>query len=373
MHSHHSHSGEFCKHASSTLDEVISRAHELGFTHFHLSEHVPRMRDAHLYPEECEAGMTPASLTTQFLAYLSKARELQSKYATLPHGMTVLVGCETENIESPHSIDALTAMLHGDAVQDTPVPPPFVGRGTVDYIVGSVHHVHGIPIDFDEPTFLKALQVHGTKDGYTSLLHAYLDAQYEMLERLRPEIIGHFDLYRLFDPSAPWYPECTTPHGREVLNKLKRNIHFASSYGALFETNSSAFRKGWKEETYPGRVILQLILRAHGRLALSDDSHGVHQVGLNYTRVRDYLLREGVNELWYLVPGGTLPCADKGGNLSEVHAASEEARQARELSDTPGRDAPTVFPRGTKALCLSDWHTHPFWDRLSSALPVPTP
>ena len=118
---------------------------------------------------------------------------------------------------------------------------------------------------------------------------------------------------------------------------------------------------------------MQLILRAHGRLALSDDSHGVHQVGLNYTRVRDYLLREGVNELWYLVPGGTLPSADKGGNLSVVHAASEEARQARELSDTPGRDAPTVFPRGTKALCLSDWHTHPFWDRLSSALPVPPP
>lgn len=373
MHSHHSHSGEFCKHASSTLDEMLSRAYELGFTHFHLSEHVPRTRDAHLYPEECEAGMTPASLTTQFQAYLRKARELQSKYAAMPRAMTVLVGCETENIESPHSVDALTALLHDDAAYDTPLPPPFVGLGIVDYMVGSVHHVDGIPIDFDKPTFQRALQIHRANNGYISLLHTYLDAQYEILERLRPEVIGHFDLYRLFDPSAPWYPERTTTQGREVFTKLERNIRFASSYGALFETNASAFRKGWKGETYPGRVILQLILRAHGRLALSDDSHGVHQVGLNYARVRDYLLQEGVSELWYLIPNGALPCIDKGGDPSKVYAASEEARRAREQSDSPGRNAPTVFPRGTKAACTRDWHTHSFWDNLSPALLVPPP
>lgn len=37
-----------------------------------------------------------------------------------------------------------------------------------------------------------------------------------------------------------------------------------------------------------------------GRLALSDDSHGPHAVGLNYDRLREYLLRIGVNELWRL-------------------------------------------------------------------------
>jgi histidinol-phosphatase (PHP family) len=37
-----------------------------------------------------------------------------------------------------------------------------------------------------------------------------------------------------------------------------------------------------------------------GKLTLSDDSHGVAQVGLNFGRVSDYLKSLGVSELYYL-------------------------------------------------------------------------
>jgi len=50
--SHHSHSGEFCLHAKGTLVEVIEEAIRQGFTTFGLSEHVPRYKLEHLYPEE---------------------------------------------------------------------------------------------------------------------------------------------------------------------------------------------------------------------------------------------------------------------------------------------------------------------------------
>lgn len=370
MHSHHSHSGEFCKHASSTLSEVLERAYELGFTHFHLSEHVPRVRDAHLYPEEHEAGMTPASLTEQFKAYLVKARALQKVYAQKLRPMQILVGCETENIESPESLDALTALLTQTSNSSEWPLPPFVGLGTVDYIVGSVHHAHGIPIDFDMPTFKSALCAR--HDKYTALLLAYLDAQYEVMQRLRPEVIGHFDLYRLFDPSAPWYPDRNTSEGCKIYARLDRNIRFAASYGALFETNSAAFRKGWKGETYPGRVVLHMIQKAHGRLALSDDSHGVKQVALNYVRMREYLLNEGVHEVWYLTPAQeqvshVYPC-----DMQHTFALAEDARIAREQSDKPGRDAPTTFARGARAVCVRDWHTWTFWADLPQSLLTPT-
>jgi len=52
MHSHHSHSGQFCAHAKGTLEEVVQAAIKKGFTTFGLSEHVPRYRDQDLYPEE---------------------------------------------------------------------------------------------------------------------------------------------------------------------------------------------------------------------------------------------------------------------------------------------------------------------------------
>jgi len=37
-----------------------------------------------------------------------------------------------------------------------------------------------------------------------------------------------------------------------------------------------------------------------GKFTLSDDSHGVAQVGLNFERVLDYLKSLGVTELYYL-------------------------------------------------------------------------
>jgi histidinol-phosphatase (PHP family) len=51
-HSHHSHSGQFCKHASGQLEEVVLEAIRQGFQVYGLTEHAPRYRPRDLYPEE---------------------------------------------------------------------------------------------------------------------------------------------------------------------------------------------------------------------------------------------------------------------------------------------------------------------------------
>jgi hypothetical protein len=55
---YHSHSGEFCGHANGKLEEAVLRAIELGFTHFGMSEHMPRFREQDLYDWEVELGIT---------------------------------------------------------------------------------------------------------------------------------------------------------------------------------------------------------------------------------------------------------------------------------------------------------------------------
>ena len=50
--SHHSHSGQFCKHASGLLEEVVQEAIRQRFQIYGLTEHVPRYREVDLYPEE---------------------------------------------------------------------------------------------------------------------------------------------------------------------------------------------------------------------------------------------------------------------------------------------------------------------------------
>jgi len=51
-HSHHSHSGQFCKHAVGTLEKMVQEAISKRFLVFGLTEHVPRYRKIDLYPEE---------------------------------------------------------------------------------------------------------------------------------------------------------------------------------------------------------------------------------------------------------------------------------------------------------------------------------
>ena len=60
-HSHHSHSGQFCKHASGSLEEVVLEAIRQQFQLYGLTEHVPRYRLVDLYPEEVYFPLSLAS------------------------------------------------------------------------------------------------------------------------------------------------------------------------------------------------------------------------------------------------------------------------------------------------------------------------
>ncbi|PFH53503.1 hypothetical protein AMATHDRAFT_137612 [Amanita thiersii Skay4041] len=310
--SHHSHSGEFCKHATGTLKDVVLAAINQGFEVYGLSEHVPRYRLLDLYPEE--VGMSLETLEKQFHNFVEEAHRLKAFYADR---INLLVGLETEYITTA-DLSQLELLLENLGPR-------------VQYLVGSIHHVNCIPIDFDLDTFYKArgsTRAKNEKQAQEMFFEAYLDAQFELMNRFQPEIIGHIDLCRLYTPELRFaeYPA--------ALERLKRNIKYARDYGALFEVNTAALSKRW-DTAYPGRDVLEAIL-FHGRVTLSDDSHGPQAVGRNYDSLREYLISSGVTELWYLeeslVPNG-------GGRMT----------RAKQLN--------------------MEWWNHPFWkERMQKAL-----
>jgi histidinol-phosphatase (PHP family) len=138
--------------------------------------------------------------------------------------------------------------------------------GRVDYLVGSIHHVNGLPIDFDLETFkrcMDSVSVPPMADGslgndsghrrMATFLDVYFDAQFELLQRFQPEVVGHIDLFRLYTPILRLR---NFPHAWE---KLERNIKYAINYGALFEASAAAFRKGWNT-AYPGEDVAEVSL-----------------------------------------------------------------------------------------------------------------
>ena len=186
---------------------------------------------------------------TQFEAFLNEAHRLRDDYAP---AIRLLVGLETENI-SALDIDGLSKLLE-------------VHKGRIDYIVGSVHHVKGVPIDFDFDTYQRCLdniplpahvadltEADQRHERLGAFLDVYFDSQFELLNRFHPELIGHFDLCRLYTPDLRLR---TFPR---AWDKLERNIKLAIAYGALFEVNAAAFRKGW-QTAYPGDDIAEVDL-----------------------------------------------------------------------------------------------------------------
>ena len=192
--------------------------------------------------------MTPDDLYTTYLSFLDEAHRLKKEYADK---IDLLVGIESEYI-TDLDLEGIKRLMQeqGERIQ---------------YVVGSVHHVNSIPVDFDIPTFETALADCGsTRDSPSGFLKAYLDDQYKMLTTLEPAVVGHFDLCRLFAP------EIRLDADPEVWEKVVRNVDYVIGYGGMFEVNAASFRKGW-DQAYPGREVLKVSPRCRPKAKSMSD------------------------------------------------------------------------------------------------------
>ena len=111
----------------------------------------------------------------------------------------------------------------------------------------------GIPIDYNSELWEKARDACG---GTDELLFAkYFEEQYNLLTRIKPLVVGHFDVIRL------WAPDKMVKLSQwpSVWKKILQNIDTVNQYGGLFEFNSAAFRKGF-DEAYPTSEIANVDL-----------------------------------------------------------------------------------------------------------------
>ncbi|KAI1395363.1 histidinol-phosphatase [Hypoxylon fuscum] len=273
----HSHSGQFCPgHAKDELEDVIKHAISLGYTTMGLTEHMPRTSLDDLYPEELDDPEgSLAVLFPRHEAYLLEAQRLQTKYASQIH---ILIGFEGEFLRPAYG----------------PLIASLAAHPSVDYFIGSLHHIDAIPIDYDGAYYARAVAAAGGTEE--AAFARYYDQQHAMLVALRPRVVGHFDLVRLLssdpgrDVAAEW---------PAVWARVQRNLRLAARGGAWLECNSSALRKGLAEP-YPSRQIAAEWLRLGGKFTLSDDSHGIAQLGTNYARALDFLAELGVKSVWTL-------------------------------------------------------------------------
>lgn len=291
MHSHHSHSGDYIAHGVDPLEAVTGQAIKMKFHTYCLTEHMPRFEAKYLYPEELDSKNDQSGaiekLQQDFDHFLEHAQRIKNR----PNASNTefLIGVEVESCDLNHIERAKKLIQHN--------------KGVIQFSVGSVHHINEIPIDFDQDKWYAALAA--SNNNLKAYLLSYYDLQYKMLTNLQPLVVGHFDLYKLFLPQdlkVDLETGFCTANGvsvstvslinqwQEVREAVVRNLQYIEKYGGAIEINTSALRKKLPEP-YPGKDI-GLLVKEHcgSRFVLSDDAHGVAQVGVCYDKALDFIV-----------------------------------------------------------------------------------
>ncbi|MEA1927692.1 MAG: histidinol-phosphatase, partial [Candidatus Auribacterota bacterium] len=240
---HGGHSGEFCTHAHDTLEEMVRAYIDQGFSRVGISEHMPPVSDRFVYPDEREDGMDSTVLRRRFARYMETARDLQKKYASR---LIIQVGFETE-----------TCSGYLEFVQS------LIEEYHPDYIVGSVHHLDDIPFDYSREDYQRAVRSAGSIED---LYCRYFDIQFEMINALRPAVVGHLDLIRIYDPK--YRERMESP---EIRDRIYRNLKKIKELDLILDFNCRLIEKDG--EPYPTRSILLRALELGIEVVPGDDSH----------------------------------------------------------------------------------------------------
>ncbi|MFA7013884.1 MAG: histidinol-phosphatase [Desulfobacterales bacterium] len=279
---HGGHSDQFCSHARDSLEAMIQRYIEKGFAWVGITEHMPPSENRFRYPEETQAGLGVNDLYQRFARYMDTGRRLQEKYR---FQIQILVGFESETYSgSPDFIDRLTEAFHPD------------------YIVGSLHHVDDLGFDCSSGQYLQAAAALG---GIDALYMRYFDLQHEMLRMLRPAVVGHFDLIRIFDPRYP--QRILQP---EIFQRIIRNLELIKNLDLILDYNVRALLKG-ADEPYISEPILRKALEMGINVVPGDDSHSIDSVGVGIAEGIRRLEALGFDTDWRRPEYGAAPKRSK--------------------------------------------------------------
>ncbi|MCP4338536.1 MAG: histidinol-phosphatase [Desulfobulbaceae bacterium] len=266
---HGGHSGQFCNHATDSLEEIVQFYIAKEFPWVGITEHSPAISDELLYPDQREAGLTPEFLLNRFADYMKECRRLQKKYRS---EIKIFAAMEIETYSGYQEFI-----------------PYLINRFQPDYIVGSVHFVGDMGFDYSKEQYDQTVKAAG---GIEQLYCLYFDQQYEMIKLLKPSVVGHFDLIRIFDPG--YKKRILQP---EIMDRIKRNLQLISELDLIMDFNLRSLLKG-ADEPYITRVILETAIELGISIVLGDDSHGLSSIGVNMEKWLKILKELGCNTNW---------------------------------------------------------------------------
>ena len=226
----HNHTSR-CNHANGTIDEYVQRAIELGIDIYGFSEHAPMDFDPKYRLKFDEMNLYVVDVLSAKEKYKDKIKIL------LGYEVDYLVGHMDERV------------LKAD----------------VDYLIGSVHFIE--KWGFDNPEFIGEYENRDIDE----IWQAYFDAIEEMAKSQYFDIVGHFDLIKVFK----YLPK------KDMRLLAKNALKAIKKSNMILELNTAGLRKPI-EEIYPSKLLLEEAYNLGIPITFGSDAHEIEQVGFAY-------------------------------------------------------------------------------------------
>ena len=256
MHTH------YCGHASGKIEAMVQKAIELGMPVMGFSEHF-------YYPESYEEPMPNCVIAKHhFPNYLSDIQTLQEKYRDQ---IDILLGAE---------VDYLSGLMD--------VQKKNLSQWPLDYIIGSIHMIDDMMIDYSEEDLTANLKVLG---GVQILWERYWSTMEDLISCDICDIVGHLDLPRKFTPGI-----IDPSH---YMDRVVVIIDSMVEKGLVMDINTGGIVRSAQKEIYPAQEILKYASQKQVEISLGSDAHQPVDVGRFFEETSQYLQSFGWEKVTY--------------------------------------------------------------------------
>ncbi len=177
-----------------------------------------------------------------------------------------------------------------------------IDKEKYDYIVGSVHYAKsadGVLYAVDNTEELTLGFINNHFDGdYLKFVRAYYEAVAQ-IDKVKPDIIGHFDLVTKFNDGNKYFDE----NSKEYLDLAFDALDAVIPHCNLFEVNTGAISRGYRSVPYPAFPILKRLFEKGASITLTSDCHDAGFLDYHYKETVEILKHAGFKSAYVMLGG----------------------------------------------------------------------
>jgi histidinol-phosphatase (PHP family) len=246
----------YSEHATGTMEETVQAAVVKGLPEIGFADHFPYPPGFSVPAPNC---VIPDEAT--FAVYADEVLRLRRAYADR---IKIRFGAEIDHLDGRTADQA-----------------DMRSKYALDYAIGSIHILRGVPIDYRAETLQEQLDGFG---GIDRLWESYWNHLEEMIRAGACHVVGHLDVLRKFGGFLP---------RKRQTERVEPILRLIKTRDMTLEVNTGGIDRANDHETYPSAEIIKLASEVGVDIALGSDAHAPKDVGRYFPETVQRLMSLG--------------------------------------------------------------------------------